>query len=93
MLDEDLNISENITHGKPVDVYFHGDLTAIASAEELVVFDADGNFRLRERLYDVPKSVCMSDNFVFLLRTITQTDTASQLIQKRNRWRFRMTAV
>lgn len=67
MLDEDLNISENITHGKPVDVYFHGDLTAIASAEELVVFDADGNFRLRERLYDVPKSVCMSDNFVFLL--------------------------
>ena len=67
ILNEELEITARVQHEKPLDVAFYGEMTAIASAGELVVFDSYGNFINRERLYDVPKSMCMSEGCVFLL--------------------------
>ena len=67
ILNESLEICATASHKKPIDVNFHGEFTSIATADELIVFDSSGSFLVRERLFDVPKAVCMSDNYVFLL--------------------------
>ena len=67
ILNEELDIVSRIGHTKPTEVSSCGDLIAIATASELLVFDSEGATLRRESIDDIPKSMCMTEKFVFIL--------------------------
>lgn len=67
ILNESFNIADQIFHEKPYSFAFYGNVTAIATADEMLLFDHNGEMIRRENLDDVPRSMCMTEKFVFLL--------------------------